>query len=55
VARVIVWSAEALFVVTIPVLAAQIASAVTKWAGRIMSYVGALITSLRNLSRLVNG
>ncbi len=55
VARVIVWAAEAVFVVTIPVVAAQIASAVTKWAGRILSYVGALITSLRNLTRLVNG
>jgi hypothetical protein len=55
VARVIVWAAEAIFVVTIPVVAAQIVSAVSKWAGRIASYVGALITSLRNLTRLLNG
>jgi uncharacterized protein YukE len=53
VARVIVWAAEAIFVVTIPVVAAQIASAVTKWAGRILGYTAALISSLRNLSRLV--
>jgi hypothetical protein len=55
VARVIVWAAEALLVVTIPVVAAQIAVAVTKWATRIASYVGALITSLSNLTRLLNG
>jgi uncharacterized protein YukE len=55
VARVIVWAAEALLVVTIPVVAAQIALAVTKWAARITSYVSALITSLTNLTRLLNG
>ncbi len=55
VARVIVWAGEALLVVTIPVVAAQIASAVAKWAGRIASYSGALITSLTNLTRLLNG
>lgn len=55
VARVIVWAAEAIFVVTIPVIAAQIASAVLKWAGRIMSYTMGLVTSLTNLSKLVNG
>jgi hypothetical protein len=55
VARVIVWAAEALLVVTIPVVAVQIAVAVTKWATRIASYVSALITSLSNLTRLLNG
>jgi uncharacterized protein YukE len=55
VARVIVWAAEALLVVTIPVVAAQIAVAVTRWAARIASYVSALITSLTNLTRLLNG
>ncbi|SCG72446.1 WXG100 family type VII secretion target [Micromonospora coxensis] len=55
VARVVVWAVEAIFVVTIPVIAAQIAAAVVKWAGRILTYVGALITSLTNLSRLLNG
>jgi uncharacterized protein YukE len=55
VARVIVWAAEALLVVTIPVVAAQIASAVVKWAGRIMSYTSALITSLTNLKTLLEG
>jgi hypothetical protein len=55
VARVIVWAAEALLVVTIPVVAVQIAVAVTKWATRIASYVSALITSLGNLTRLLNG
>ncbi|NMO53538.1 WXG100 family type VII secretion target [Actinoplanes sp. TBRC 11911] len=53
VARVIVWAAEALFVVTIPLVAAQIAGAVTKWAGRLLGYTSALVTSLRNLSRIV--
>ncbi|MEU5940097.1 hypothetical protein ABZ807_13070 [Micromonospora sp. NPDC047548] len=55
VAHVIVWAVEAIFVVTIPVIAAQIAAAVAKWAGRILIYVTALVTSLTNLSRLLNG
>ncbi|WP_433791534.1 WXG100 family type VII secretion target [Actinoplanes sp. CA-252034] len=55
VARVIIWAGEALLIVTIPVVAAQIATAVAKWAGRIASYTSALITSLTNLSRLLNG
>jgi hypothetical protein len=55
VARVIVWAAESLLVVTIPVVAAQIAAAVVKWAGRIMSYTSALITSLTNLTTLLEG
>ncbi|MET8148418.1 WXG100 family type VII secretion target [Actinoplanes sp. NPDC049668] len=55
VARVIVWAAESLLVVTIPVVAAQIASAVAKWAGRITGYTSALITSLTNLTRLLEG
>lgn len=55
VARAIVWAAEALLVVTIPVVAAQIASAVVKWAGRIMGYTSALVTSLTNLRVLLGG
>ena len=55
VARVIVWAAESLLIVTIPVVAAQIAGAVVKWAGRILGYTSALVTSLTNLSRLVDG
>jgi uncharacterized protein YukE len=55
VARVIVWAAEAIFVVTIPVIASQIAAAVVKWVGRIVTYTGALITSLTNLTKLLNG
>ena len=55
VARVIVWAVEAIFVVTIPVIAAQIAAAVVKWAGRILVYTTALITSLTNLTKLLNG
>ena len=51
----IVWAAEAIFVVTIPVVAAQIAAAVVKWAGRIMSYTSALISSLTNLTHLLEG
>jgi hypothetical protein len=42
-------------VVTIPVVAAQIASAVVKWAGRILGYTTALITSLTNLKTLLGG
>jgi hypothetical protein len=53
VARVIVWAVEAIFVVTIPVIAAQIVAAVLKWAGRIMMYTNALITSLTNLRKLL--
>jgi hypothetical protein len=53
VARVIVWAVEAIFVVTIPVIAAQIAAAVVKWAGRILVYTTALITSLTNLKKLL--
>ncbi|HEV2782706.1 MAG TPA: hypothetical protein VGX25_25220 [Actinophytocola sp.] len=55
VARVIVWAVEAIFVVTIPVIASQIAAAVVKWAGRILVYTTALINSLQNLSKLLNG
>ncbi|MBG0560111.1 WXG100 family type VII secretion target [Actinoplanes aureus] len=55
VGRVIVWAAEALLVITIPVVAAQIAAAVSKWAGRIVSYTTALITSLTNLTVLLDG
>jgi len=54
VARVIVWAAEAIFVVTIPVIAAQIVAAVVKWAGRILTYTTALVTSLSNLTKLLN-
>lgn len=55
VARVIVWAAEALAIVTIPVVTAQIVAAVAKWAGRIFGYVGALISSLENLTTLLEG
>ncbi|MBW4721995.1 WXG100 family type VII secretion target [Saccharothrix obliqua] len=55
VARVIVWAVEAIFVVTIPVIATQIAAAVVKWAGRILVYTTALITSITNLTKLLNG
>ncbi|MEO3748836.1 hypothetical protein [Plantactinospora sp. B5E13] len=55
VARVIVWAVEAIFVVTLPVIAAQIAAAVVKWTGRILSFVTALVNSLTNLTRLLNG
>jgi uncharacterized protein YukE len=55
VARVIVWAGESLLLVTIPVVAAQIAAAVVKWAGRILGYTSALITSLTNLKTLLEG
>ncbi|MEU5849256.1 WXG100 family type VII secretion target [Saccharopolyspora shandongensis] len=54
VARVIVWAVEAVFVVTIPVVAAQIAAAVVKWAARILTYTTGLITSLTNLTKLLD-
>ena len=53
VARVIVWAAEALAIVTIPVVTAQIIAAVAKWAGRIFGYTSALISSLENLTTLL--
>jgi hypothetical protein len=55
VARVIVWLAEALLVVTIPFIVPQVVAAVAKWAGRIMVYTTGLINSLQNLSKLLNG
>ncbi|WP_244876292.1 WXG100 family type VII secretion target [Winogradskya consettensis] len=55
VARVIVWAAEALAIVTIPVVTAQIISAVAKWCARIFGYTGALISSLQNLTALMQG
>lgn len=55
VARIVVWAVEAIFVVTIPVIAVQIISAVTKWAGRIFGYITALVDSLTNLGKLLNG
>lgn len=55
VARVIVWAAEAIFVVTIPVIAGQIVAAVVKWTGRIIQYTTALVQSLTNLNKLLNG
>jgi uncharacterized protein YukE len=54
VARVIVWVAEAIFVITIPAIVPQIAAAVVKWAGRILVYTTALITSFSNLTKLLN-
>ncbi|APU15384.1 MULTISPECIES: hypothetical protein [Actinoalloteichus] len=55
VARVIVWAVEAIFVVTIPVIASQIAAAVVKWTGRILTYTLGLIDSLTNLTKLLDG
>ncbi|MCU7727744.1 hypothetical protein ODJ79_28840 [Actinoplanes sp. KI2] len=55
VARVIVWAAEALAIVTIPIVTAQIISAVAKWCGRIFGYTGALVSSLENLTTLLEG
>ncbi|GGQ72232.1 WXG100 family type VII secretion target [Couchioplanes azureus] len=55
VARVVVWALESLAIVTIPVVAAQIASAVVKWAGRILTYTMALVESLKNLRQLLEG
>jgi hypothetical protein len=53
VARVIVWAAEALAIVTIPIVTAQIIAAVAKWCSRIFGYTGALISSLQNLTALM--
>jgi uncharacterized protein YukE len=55
VSRVIVWALEALTVIAIPVVAAQIIAAVVKWTGRVLMYTSALITSLTNLNKLLNG
>jgi uncharacterized protein YukE len=53
VGHVIVWAIEAIFVVTIPVIAAQIVAAVVKWAGIIMGYGMALVQSFTNLKTLL--
>lgn len=55
VARVIVWAVEAIFVVTIPVIASQIAAAVVRWLGIITGLVDALVNSLQDLLTLVRG
>jgi uncharacterized protein YukE len=55
VAKVVVYAVEAIFVVTIPAVTAQVVAAVAKWTGRILSYVNALITSLTNLRTLLVG
>lgn len=55
VSRVIVWALEALTVIAIPLVAAQIIAAVVKWTGRVLMYTAGLITSLTNLNKLVNG
>ncbi len=49
----IVWAAEALAIVTIPVVTAQIIAAVAKWCARIFGYTGSLISSLQNLTTLM--
>lgn len=55
VARVIVWALEAIGIVTIPWVVAQVVAAVAKWAGRIMTFTMALVTSLTNLKTLLAG
>ncbi|WP_026924340.1 WXG100 family type VII secretion target [Glycomyces arizonensis] len=54
VAHVVVWAVEAIFVVTIPVIAAQITAAVLKWVGIAMELISSLITSIEALSKLLN-
>lgn len=54
VAHVVVWAIEAIFVVTIPVIAAQIVAAVVKWTGIILELVGSLVSSIEALSKLLN-
>lgn len=55
VARVIVWALEAIGIVTIPWVVAQVVAAVVKWAGRILTFTMALVTSLTNLKTLLAG
>ncbi|GAB3656294.1 WXG100 family type VII secretion target [Glycomyces tarimensis] len=54
VAHVVVWAVEAIFVVTIPAIAAQIVGAVVKWSGIILQLVTSLLTSIEALSKLLN-
>jgi uncharacterized protein YukE len=54
VAHAVVWAVEALFVVTIPVIASQIVAAVVKWVGIIMELVSSLVTSIESLTKLLN-
>ncbi|GAA2133696.1 WXG100 family type VII secretion target [Glycomyces algeriensis] len=53
VGHVVVWAVEAIFVVTIPVIAVQIVAAVVKWGGIILGYGMALVQSLQNLKKLL--
>jgi hypothetical protein len=53
VGHVVVWAVEAVFVVTIPVIAVQIVAAVVKWGGIILGYGMALVQSLQNLKKLL--
>ena len=54
VAHAVVWAVEAIFVVTIPVIASQIVAAVVKWAGIIMELVSSLVGSIEALTKLLN-
>lgn len=55
VARAVVWALEAIGIVTIPWVVAQVVAAVVKWAGRILTFTMALVTSLQNLTLLLEG
>lgn len=55
VVKIIEYVLEACTVVLAPLVVCQVASAVVKWTGRIMMFVNALITSLTNLTKLLNG
>ncbi|MEU3646028.1 hypothetical protein AB0E59_21770 [Lentzea sp. NPDC034063] len=55
VARIIVWLAESLLVLTIPYVAVQIVAAVVKWSGRILTFTTGLVNSVTNLTALLDG
>jgi uncharacterized protein YukE len=55
VARVIRIAAEAASVVAAPLVVWEVASFIFTWGGRVFTYASALVTSLQNLNKLLNG
>lgn len=54
VARVVVVVLEAMGIVTIPAIAATVASTVLEWTGKALTYVMALVESFQNLRKLLD-
>jgi hypothetical protein len=55
VAKIVSWAVQALTVVAIPKIAVEIVIKVAEWGSRILEFLDLLITSLTNLTALLNG